>query len=253
MKMTWQYAVFYFVLSIITTIPSFAQDSKWEIGIGLRPLNLQDDPYTIIVKRHLSPRVGLRLGLSSIFEEKDKYIEYIHPYHDDIHTFSYEYTRVEKKLYANSFLGIQYNLSKHVTQMKQNHIYCYALSDFSFKYQLERVDIPKGIYHPRSNLQPGDVFLTAVYGNTKTFILGLRQGLGIYYYLNSSISLALEGSIYYEIITSTEYKNTFEYSRSAPPLEDRQAFGSTKYLPKRINNYRWGFSPLTFLSIHHKF
>jgi len=253
--MTWLKAITTLYFLMISLFTSSAQQGNWEIGIGLRPLNLKDEPYSLNAKWHFTNRFALRLGLGVLYNEHDEFITYQHPYlaiYDTIHKFAYEYTRVEKNFYTNFFVGVQYLGTKNLG--RPHDFDWYLMSDFLLKYRREEIDLPKGIYHPGYTvLRRGEIFTTAVYGTNKDFIIGLRQGIGIQYWVNRNLSIVLESGAYYAKVFSTEQKYTFGKGRTEPPYEDGTPFTSTMYAPQKSKDYQWGISPVMFLSFNHHF
>jgi len=254
---TWLKAIITLYFLLITLFTSSAQQGNWEIGIGLRPLNLKDEPYNLSVKKRFSSNFTLRLGLGVLYNEHSEFISYTHPYiviSDTTHMFSYEYTKVEKKLYANFFVGVQYLGTKFKNLDRPHDFDWYVMSDFLLKYRREEIDLPKGIYYPGySSLRRGELFTTAVFGTNKDFIIGLRQGIGIQYWVNRNLSIVLESGAYYAKVFSSVQKYTYETGRTEPPHEDGTPFGFTTYVPQKSKNDQWGISPVMFLSFNHHF
>jgi len=255
--MTWLKAITTLYFLLISLFTSSAQQGNWEIGIGLRPLNLRDEPYSLNAKWHFTNRFALRLGLGVLYNEHDEFVSYLHPYYvidDTTHKFAYEYTKVEKNFYANFFVGVQYLGTKIKNLGKPHDLDWYVMSDFFLKYRREEIDLPEGIYYPGYTiLRRGELFTTAVFGTNKDFIIGIRQGIGIQYWVNRSLTITLEGGGHYAKVFSSAQKNTFETGRTEPPYEDGTSFGSARYAIQKSKDYQWGINPVMFLSFNYHF
>lgn len=248
---TWLKAIttLHFLMIIIFT--SSAQESNWEIGIGLRPLNLEDDPYSLILKRHFTPHFALRFGLGGGYREKSSFVEYLHPYVDTIHQFTYQYTRVDKNFYISSFLGIQYFGSTHLNTSKQSFFDWYLFSDLMLSYKMQKAEIPDGIFYLKPLLRPGDDFFIVDLDNRKEMIVGIRQGIGIKYILDRNTIIGIEAGANYELANANVNKMDFHASREG--VEESFTSSTTIYALQKARNYRWGFSPVTLISVHHSF
>ena len=137
---TWLKAIttLYFLMIIIFT--SSAQQGNWEIGIGLRPLNLKYEPYSLNAKWHFNNRFALRFGLGAIYNEQDEFNSYQYFYYrisDTTHKFAYEYTQVEKNFYANFFVGIQYWVTRKLSIALESGAYYTKVFSRVQKYTYE--------------------------------------------------------------------------------------------------------------------
>ncbi len=235
------------LLVIIFTVSSFAQYGKWEIGVGLRPLNLKDEPYNFILKKHLSSRIALRFGAGVLYNEKSSAHYYFRPYADSIHVFIYDYKKIDKNLYASSFLGIQYGQKFDGSFAQKNSFYFYGATDFILKYQMEKSEIPI-VHYQAQKLKPNEFFIVATFGQSRGLALGIRQSIGFQFFLSNTISLSIEGSFQYTASRIT----TNEYYYSAEQI-DFFTSGYTILVPRKDYVYQFNMSPLTFLTLSHHF
>lgn len=248
---TWLKAISMLYFLLITIFTSNAQQRNWELGIGLRPMNLEDDPYSLILKQHVTPHFAWRLGVGGGYSEKSRFVEYWYSYLDPAYHFTYEYTRVDKKFYVGSFLGVQYLGFKHMDVSKQSFFDWYLLSDLTIKYHMQKTELPNGIFYNRLSLQEGDRFFIVELDNKKEMILGIRQGLGIKYTLSRNTTVNIEAGAHYEWVSAKVNKNDFHVFREWN--EENNSISSTIYAVRKTRNYRWGFSPVTLISLHHRF
>lgn len=228
----------------------FSQDNKWEIGVGLRPLTFNEDPYSFIAKKFLSRNTALRFGASFIYKQKNDYTEYIHPYVEDSFRYGHYYMQTDKNLNATSFIGFQYG-------KKKNGFYWYFATDFSLRYTQKRTDIPvfnAGGYEGKG-IKPGDFFTIASFSNEKIFGLSFNQNIGIQYFINSKISIAIEGGLFWE----RYYLRRFSYmwyattELTTPPNTYGSVSGRLFYPLKELWQYNFKVSPLSFLTFIYQF
>jgi hypothetical protein len=237
------------VLFVITfTVSSFAQIGKWEVGVGLRPLNLKDEPYNFILKKYLSSRIALRFGAGVLYNEKSSAHHYFHLYLDSIHVFEYEYKQIDKNLYSSSFLGIQYGQKFDGSFAKKNSFFLYGTTDFIFKYQMEKTELPDGVHFSDQRLKQNDFFLVANYGQTRGLTFGIRQGIGFQFFLSNTFSLSIEGSFQYTTSKLTTSENYIAIGRP-----DYIIVGFANVPPRKDQVYQFNMSPLTFLTLSHHF
>jgi hypothetical protein len=235
------------VFLIFTTTLSFSQNSKWEFGVGLRPLTLKEEPYSLMVKRFLSRGVAVRFGFGALYSEKESH-------HSDYHynsfvedyIFNYEYTQIDKNLYTSAFLGIQYGKRK-------NNFYWYGATDFSFRYTAEIASSPNGITVKYQNLQPGDYLKIPNQLQDKNSVIGIRQNIGIQYYFNTNVSVSLEGGIYFEQKLLKRLQCSGYSGR--PVLFDRFvfAYNCPDGLEESYQFNQLGISPLSMLTFYYHF
>ena len=233
----------YTVLFLIVFTPFlFSQNSNHEIGIGLRPLTIKEEPYNFTYKKYISNKVALRTGIGFVFHQDKQDIFYIHPNAIDIRLM-YEYGQINKYLSANCFVGVQYG-------KKIRNTFLYLASDLVFGYGIDKIELPNGIKYTETQLLPNQYFLNTVLKDNKTFTLGFRQSIGIQYFITPAFSLLLEGGITYNfqklMLSGGSY---FTRSDSAA----KSYVGYTYELDRSIWNYIFSVSPLTFLSLNHHF
>lgn len=229
----------------------FSQDNKWEIGVGLRPLTFNEDPYSFIAKKFLSRNTALRFGASFIYKQKNDYTEYIHPYVEDSFSYKSSFTRIDKKLSATAFIGLQYG-------KKKNGFYWYGATDLSIGYN-QNTPVINGIIHdfrPLINgIRPGDSFIYGPFFKNNILELGIRQNIGIQYFINSRISISIEGGCvfkrYYSrrngfmfFITTVFDNKTNTYSMPS---------GVQYYPSKAVWQYDFNVSPLSFIILNYHF
>lgn len=240
----------YYILFLLISNPftAQAQQSKWELGIGLRPLDLEDEPYTIMLKKHISPRVGLRFGFSGMYKSSSEHFFYIHPYYNSLYSFSYEYTLIEHKIHASTWVGLQYQIGRKNSNSK---FFWYGASDVFFKYRLEYPYVPKGVRYLNFDLRPGDYVVALDADQRRTLGVGFRQSCGVRYFLNGSFSVSTEASFYYEISHTKKVNLLFAGIRN-------ESIGGTGFIgglsaPMYDKDFRLGFSPVMQVSFNYHF
>ncbi|WP_421796355.1 hypothetical protein [Haliscomenobacter sp.] len=245
---TWLKAIttLYFLMIIIFT--SNAQQGNWEIGIGLRPLNLKDEPYTLMLKKHISPRVGLRFGLSAMYNSSSEHFRYIHPYYDTLYSFFIKYTLVDTKLYTSTWFGLQYQIGR---KNSNSRFFWYGASDAFIKYRWEYPHLQKGVDYINSTLRPGDYIVATTYDQRKTLAVGFRQSFGVQYFLNSSFSVATEAGFYYE--TSFTKTTNFLFGALNSPSIGGLGFIVGPSSPRNDEDFQLGFSPVMQFSFNYHF
>ncbi len=221
---------------------------KWEIGAGIRPLNFEENPYSIIVKRHLGLKWAIRLG-GSFMAQSDQTVDYtLIP-----RIFKEETVlkRVDEEFKQNSiiFSGIQFFF-----RIKQLNFYTgvdlFALHlkhDNQYEYQ-KYDNFPGGFA-----LQPGEVFFTPQSKTQKSVGLGISPFIGIIWQINTSYSLQFESSYYLATFSTNGYYARAVYeNRFGSDIGYDSAAGLGEY---GINDRStdWGFSPLSFLSFNYHF
>lgn len=239
-------------LIFITTL-TFSQNSQWEFGVGLRPLTLKEEPYSLILKRHLSRHTALRFGASVIFtKQNEKYANDV-LFADTPYMFRYDYELIDRKFFGTAFIGFQYGKRK-------NNFYWYGATDFSFKYKIDGKRFPNEDYITWGGditpiLRPGELIEWTNFDDIKTISYGVRQSFGFQYFVNQSVSVSLEASIFYEI-NSVKRTNFYGYvcrPVDIPPSIPAICYSGGEGLKYYNDTYLLGISPLTFLSFNYHF
>jgi hypothetical protein len=241
--------IYAFVFLISTTTLTFSQNSQWEFGVGLRPLTLKEEPYSLILKRHLSRHTALRFGASVIFTKQNEKYAFETPFADTPYVFRYNYELVDRKFFGTAFIGFQYGKRK-------NNLYWYGATDFSFKYKIDGKYFPEGnasVQLYSATFPTSELIIWSNTTDLKTINYGIRQSFGLQYFINQSISISLEAGIFYEINQSTgENYVRYGYRSIDRPIYEQPIIGSNISWIKD-DTYLLGFSPLTFLSFNYHF
>ncbi len=219
---------------------------KWEIGINLNILRLKDDPYSIVIKRHISKHIALRLGFSLIYNTVEQFHLYDHPYTDTIHFVIYNYRSRIKKMAINSFIGAQYGI-------KKKNWYWYMATDGLFKYGREKnevfdLNIAVAIPAPYHSFEAGSL------GGTKIMGLGVRQSLGFQYFITKNFSFGAEGSFLFEADRLTA-NDIFQYiiSDGTTATTYTHSFVYSIYPTLKYWNYNLRLSPIALVSFNYHF
>jgi hypothetical protein len=235
-----------FILLLYFTSSLYGQNEKWELGVGLSPLNLQETPASLLLRYHWSDRFALRIGLAGSYTEKSEHHSYSLPHIDSTYLLSYEYLQFDKKLNTRFLLGIQYGKRK-------SDFFWYGATDLYARFKTEKSEFPEGFLYPGSRvLPPGEVHITFVGPDKITFGLGVRQSVGFQYFINRFVSLSLEGGFFYEWL---KVKRTVfvEFARRGE-LPDTSSGIGYFFLPTVTDkNYAFGISPITFLIFNYHF
>ena len=242
---------------LILTSPIFAQIEikgnidadffhKWELGINLNILTLKDDPYSIVIKRHISKNIALRLGFSLIYNTVEQFHWYGNPYIDTIHFVIYNYKSRIKSMAINSFIGAQYGI-------KKKNWYWYMATDGLFKYGREKneafdLNISVAIPAPYQSFEAGSL------GGTKIMGLGVRQSLGFQYFITKNFSVGAEGSFLFEADRLTA-NDIFQYitSDGTNRIGYTHSFVYSIYPTLKYWNYNLRLSPIALVSFNYHF
>lgn len=235
-----------FIFLLHFTSSLYGQNEKWELGIGFSPLNLQETPASLLLRYHWSDRFALRVGLAGGYTEKSEDHSYSHPYSDTAYHFAYQYLQVDKKWNAKFLLGLQYGKRK-------SDLFWYGATDLYFRFKEEKPDFPEGFLYPgRLFIPPGEVQITFVGADKSTIGLGVRQSVGVQYFINRFVSLSLEGGVFYEWLKVK--RNVFGHYASRGELpDDVPGIGRYVKAPIMDENYSLGISPITFLIFNYHF
>jgi hypothetical protein len=252
-------------LLILSTSSSFAQVAKkdttsfnkWEVSVDLKPLFRKDEPYNLFVKRYLTERKVVRLGLGVYENNKNILvsnsigeINAIQEFLSDTFNYKYQYIQIrpdsnyEK---SNSFvlsLGFQYILTK-------NKVSVYIATDVVYSYVSHNYDFSTGdagTYDSNNN---------PVYAGTKTFVgydsryqldeylktYSIKQQIGFSYSVNKSLSLSFEMGATFQF--SHYSKQQFD-----KPYPDQRY---NKAIWASYNFYNWKFNPMAGLFLNYLF
>ena len=235
-----------FILLLYFTSSLYGQNEKWELGVGLSPLNLRETPVSLLLRYNWSDRFALRVGLAGSYTETSEDYSYSHPYTDTAYRFAYQYLQVDKKWNASFLLGLQYGKRK-------SDFFWYGATDLYFRFSEENLDAPGGVLYPGyTRLPRGEIHIAFFGGNKSTIGVGVRQSVGVQYFINRFVSLSIEGGVFYEWlrVTST-FISYFSGQRDLP--EDIFFGGSFRGPPEINENYALGVSPITFLIFNYHF
>lgn len=239
----------FILFSLLYLAPTLcAQNERWELGVGLSPLSLQEEPLSLLLKYHWSDVWALRVGLGGNYTERSEDHSYLHhPYSDTMYNLSYEYLQVDKKLNARLFLGLQYG-------KKKADFYWYGATDLYIRYKNEKTELPEGIFYPGRLVLPlGEVLVTFQGADRRTLGFGIRQSAGFQYFINRFVSLSVEGGIFYEWLKVRKDGFGRFVSRSEIPDGSGGGIGSYIYPTVYDENYGLGVSPVTFLIFNYHF
>ena len=253
------------VLLIFITSSSFAQVTKkdtstfnkWEVSLDLKPLFRKDEPYNLFVKRYLTERKVVRLGLNTLesntnllLNESEAFNNVVEYYVD---TFDYKYQFTQSRVDSgynktNVFtasIGYQYFLSKKKVSV-------YLATDFSYSYASNKYNYYPGLagtYDNNNNVTfegPKRVYESYDPRNTsdeyrRTY--SIRQQIGFSYAISKNIALSFEASVMYQF---SRY-HIFKVDRPYPDQRYiRATWGNDE-------TYDWKFNPMAGLFLNYLF
>jgi hypothetical protein len=245
--------IYAFVFLILTTTLSFSQNSTWEFGVGLRPLNLKDDPYSVIFKKEISRNIKLRLGFSFLYAEGDEkyYYDRFYVDYDTMYSLKFSYTLIDKNLQANCFVGVQYG--KH-----KNNFFWGGATDILLGYQKFGKSMNDFPIFEKQRPKPGEYITYAQFTDNVVFSYGIRQSLILQYEFSQRISISFEASVFYKINCNTffEYEWGLKVAEKLlpPNTGTKSSWGGMKSnIPTKVTTYNIGFSPISLLSFNYHF
>ena len=217
---------------LVLSVPMFAQVEmkndnttavpfyKWEVGVDLKPLFRQDEPYNLLAKWHFTERKALRLGLGtgSFSKSKDSFqIQELKFTNNGPGVFQYDQLAFNegKKMNWGIRLGYQYTF-------KQGKVSLYSASDISWvkesidflsPLQYRVIAIDKGPVPPFAGYQSIDKI------ESRKNIYGLIQSLGFKYTINNQVSCSFETAVI------GQYINAYNYVSEDPYI----VFGPSSY------------------------
>ncbi len=162
-------------------------DPKWTIGIGLRPLEWETNPYNFTLKRKLGKHFDLRAG-AAFHSSSVEFYEYIFfPYHSlSDNSYGAEFQGTKKNYYWNNFTGIQAN-------KRFNNLTLFLFIDLTYEYYKQEYEFGAGDFTLRpKNPRFGDYMVFGPYYDYKRNQFGIRSGIGAKYVFNRSFSIAFE-------------------------------------------------------------
>jgi hypothetical protein len=231
------------------TASTFSQSSKWEFGIGLRPLTMKEEPYSFIFKRVISRSIALRMGVSFKYGQNSQNIFYSST--NPTNRLIYDYIEINKNMYANGFLGFQYSIKLK----KFENLYIYGATDIQLGFKTENSNIGgDGLIHYGDvvKLLPNQYVETGYLRNHKTTKLGLRQSIGVIFFINSSFSISIEGGMLYEYRRLVK-DGDVTFIIGSDGLNPNPIIGSIRDFLHKDWNYTLLSSPLTLLSFNYHF
>lgn len=210
------------ILMILIHTLCFAQNTRWELGIALRPFDLNTDPYSFIAKKFLSRNTAIRLGASILFNREKNTHYHIGQYSRTFFSLDYEYEKMSQNFSGNLFAGVQFGKRKQ-------SFYWYAATDFSTAYRHKKEEIPTSSESggPIPITKPAFLSPTPPMGlnlsrqiefmkTEKTLSLELRQLFGLEYQINAAISVSFEGGVYFRFNNVTKASNVLSIHTPLP-------------------------------------
>lgn len=236
---------------IFFTASAFSQSNKWEFGVGLRPLTMKEDPYSFILKKYLSNKVAFRLGASFIYNKNSQNIYYqsVNP----TYSLSYHYIRINKNMYINSFVGLQYGKKLK----KLTSIFLYGATDILGSYTTENGYLGgDGFVHygntVKVKLLPNQIIETAFFPSLKTIKFSIRQSIGIQYFITSSYSISIEGGVFYEFKKVIK-DGDITFLIGSDGINPNPYIGGSRDFPNKYWDYSLSISPLSVLAFNYHF
>ncbi len=222
-----------------------AQQHQWEVGIGLRPSTLEENPFSIIAKKNMWKGIAFRFGVGGLFKRGNELVFEKYPYlpastPEEYNSrfpngAGYEYEQVNTKFSLSSFLGVQYGKRK-------GNLYFYGATDLSFSYQWLEEAVDEVRFNPTRTEEETYLFVTEGFERVDKF--SIHQSIGIQYFVLSNVSVSLEGGGFY----SYNFVNTDRRS-----FITDQGWSGAPSTNQNEQTYEFGFSLLNILSINYHF
>lgn len=242
--------IFCFIICFIFI--STAQNKGWEIGVGIRPTTLQDDPYTIFIKRHFENRFTLRTGfsLSYISKKEQKYYFYPDYVVDTFYRYGHNITQKENNVNASLMLGVEYNILIRRRGKIFNNLYSYGETGYRYNYKVK--PFPFVVFDPNIKIRPGDIMSTSDFGKWKMGNRVFRVGLGLKSILIGNLSFNVESSLEYTLINTLIQR---ERIIRLPNKDDPSSplYGVTTFAHQKDKENRLSLNFLSMISIHYSF
>jgi hypothetical protein len=237
------------IFLIFFTATCYAQKGNWELGVGIRPSTLKENPYSLMLKKYMSDKTAIRLGMSTIYDAKNKEISFGYSFLDSLnHSYSYNYVKKDKNFFANVFIGFQYG-------KKIKSTYFYGATDFSTAYKWEKSDPFPIPYNSKPlNMRPEQQVQIATIKNNKTWEFGIRQSFGFNCYITSTVSLSIEGGFVFNLNRANNFEQCLSYSTFDQNGLDRFSYGGSCTTDKIITwNREFNVSPLSLIILNYQF
>ena len=249
-----------FLLILITSY-SFAQVTKkdtstfnkWEVSLDLKPLFRKDESYNLFIKRYLTERKVIRLGLGVLetetkFSQEKGVAEAISSTPNRLDTFNY----FQSQLVGNNpNISYQYQLNGGFQYfLSKKRVSIYLAVDIFYTYQT------KSIYYPTLSaiISKNNI---GTFSGTETFegydptykfdeyskTYGSKLGIGLDYGFNQSLSLSMEVSISYQ-------RTIYNMRRIDKPYPDQRY---DKFFNDDSDVQKIKFNPLVGLFFNYHF
>ena len=236
------------VLLIFITTFSFSQNSKWEFGVGLRPFQMENEPYNLILKYQLSRYFALRTGVCFLYSKKNEDEFFIEPKIQHPDRFFYSFSRTDQKTIFTGFLGIQYG-------KKSNNFFWYGATEIVFRYRKDTPELLTSLVGATGNVnEPLGPYYSTILNDDKIKGYGMRQSFGIQYYINRYVSVSIEAGLYYEKYNLLRLRSVL-YSGIWYDKQQQLGLnaGGQSYESQNMNLYNFIVSPLSALSLFYHF
>ena len=214
---------------LVLSVPMFAQVEmkndnttavpfyKWEVGVDLKPLFRQDEPYNLLAKWHFTERKALRLGLGtgSFSKSKDSFqIQELKFTNNGPGVFQYDQLAFNegKKINWGIRLGYQYTF-------KLGKVCLYTASDISWVKESIDFDTPlqlTGLIIDKGPVTPFVGYQSIIRIESRKNIYGLIQSLGFKYTINNQVSCSFETAVIGQYINAYNYVLENPYIVSGP-------------------------------------
>ena len=219
---------------------------KWELGVGIRPLNFDLDPYQ--AKYHFKRHWALRFGGGGLTNQKEYNQTYIQPYPPE-YSYVVNHKLINRSETYNLFAGIQYS-------GKLNDEFTWFIgSDILVNYKIRKdsIDLESSRNLTDPFLRPGDILRILSYSDEKSYAYGIRPGIGLQFAITPNFSLSIESSFSYLL----RYTEAIDYTNGPAKLLNANGeyeFSFILTTASRANHTKeWGFSPLSFISFNYHF
>lgn len=230
---------------------ALAQDStfitdryKWELGVGLNSRNDNANPFSILLKKHVSPKTSWRYGLGLNYNNKYKRnLEIAEDYSSLRVNIIYKIDKRDKQMGMAISAGIQHNYF-----VKLWNIY-YSL-DLISMYQLNKVDLPKGIDYINIDIPDSSHFTLAKFFTSKEYSFALRPSIGLQYPISKRLTISVEINSIYKC---TLEKNQEYYFSIESDSVGNISYGHTQESIRKNWSYNIHFNFIPLVLINYYF